>query len=74
MKVHMFTNAQNLSIQDTAIHAVGRDMTIINKYYMYYEPEPVLGRFSMHHIVRMTQVVYRSALQTFYTEGPMYFW
>jgi hypothetical protein len=43
VKVHMFSNAQNISIRDTAIHNAGRDITIIN--YTYNEPELVRGRF-----------------------------
>ncbi|KIM35423.1 hypothetical protein M413DRAFT_14578 [Hebeloma cylindrosporum] len=34
--VHMFSNAQNLSIRDTAIHNVGRDLMIINNNYTYW--------------------------------------
>ena len=44
VKVHMFSNAQNLSIRDTAIHNAGRDITIINNY-IYTEPEPVCAHF-----------------------------
>jgi hypothetical protein len=44
VKLHMFSNAQNLSIRDTAIHNSGRDMTIINNY-IYTEPQPVRARF-----------------------------
>jgi len=39
----MFTNAQNLSIRDAAIHNAGRDMIINN--YIYPKPEPVRTRF-----------------------------
>ena len=35
----MFSDAQDLSIRDTAIHNAGRDMIIHN--YMYPKPEPV---------------------------------
>jgi hypothetical protein len=41
----MLSNAQNLSIRDTAIHNAGRDITIINNY-IYTEPVPVRTRFS----------------------------
>jgi hypothetical protein len=44
VKVHMFSNAQNLLIRDTAIHNAGRDITIINNY-TYAEPELVSARF-----------------------------
>ena len=40
----MFSNAQNLSIRDTAIHHAGRDIMIVNNY-IYTEPEPVRARF-----------------------------
>jgi hypothetical protein len=40
----MFSNAQNLSIRDTAIHSAGGDITIINNY-TYNEPEPVCAPF-----------------------------
>jgi hypothetical protein len=40
----MFSNAQNISIRDTAIHSAGRDITIINNY-IYTEPEPVRTHF-----------------------------
>ena len=45
LKVHMFSNAQNISMQDTAIHNSGRDITIINNY-IYTEPQPVRARLS----------------------------
>ena len=45
MKAHMFTNAQNLLIQDPAIHTAGRDITIIN-YCTCHEPELVLAHSS----------------------------
>ena len=41
----MFSNAQNISMQDTAIHNSGRDITIINNY-IYTEPQPVRARLS----------------------------
>jgi hypothetical protein len=39
----MFSNAQNISIRDTAIHNSGRDIIINN--YIYTEPQPVRARF-----------------------------
>jgi hypothetical protein len=47
LKVHVFPNAQNLLIQDTAINSAGRDITIIhnNVTYAYHDPEPVLALF-----------------------------
>jgi hypothetical protein len=71
----MFSNAQNLSIWDTAInnagrdlaiHNAGRDLTIINNY-IYHQPEPVLALF-MCHIFGMTSMDCPSLLQT---NGPM---
>jgi hypothetical protein len=42
--MHMFSNAQDILIWDTAIHSAGRDIMIINNY-IYAEPEPVGARF-----------------------------
>jgi len=39
----MFSDAQNLSIRDTAIHNAGGDMIINN--YIYSKPKPVCARF-----------------------------
>jgi hypothetical protein len=39
----MFSDAQNTSIRDTAIHNAGRDMIINN--YIYPKPEPVCAAF-----------------------------
>ena len=47
----MFKKAKNLSIHDTAFHIAGRDMTIVNNYYTYREPEVVLARFFMSKVV-----------------------
>ena len=43
VEVHLFSNAQNLSIRDTAIHNTGRDMIINN--YIYPKHEPVCACF-----------------------------
>jgi len=45
----MFKKAKKLSIQDTAFHIVGSDMTIVNNYYTYREPKVVLARFFICH-------------------------
>jgi hypothetical protein len=40
----MSPDAQNILIQDTALHNAGHDIMIINNY-TYLEPEPVLPQF-----------------------------
>lgn len=47
VKVHMFSNAQDILIRNTAIHSAGRDIIIINNY-IYAETEPVCARFPSH--------------------------
>jgi hypothetical protein len=37
----MFSNAQNVSMRDTAINNVGGDMTIIHNHNTFHDPEPV---------------------------------
>ena len=68
----MFSNAQNLLMQDMAIHNAGRDITIIN-HYMYAEPESVRAHFP--YVMCSDDLGgLCSLLQKLHLNGLIYFW
>lgn len=72
LKVHMFSNAQNISIRDIDINNVAGNMTIIHIHITYHEPEWVFALSSCVWSL-MTDVDLLSLLQTSYPNGLIYF-